>query len=123
MANLLPSLLPNNYMPRLSLGLGVQTTRKVGGGGSPEPTAVLISGAGSGSANGLYSWDGITLINGKPSYIGPESDGFNFSIDWYDVWILSLGGGDSYYLSYNLVNWILGDIGDAPVPTGTLSYS
>jgi hypothetical protein len=109
-------------MPRLFLGLGAQNTRKVGGA-PPTPTAVLISGAGSESTIGLYSWDGVTLINGKPSYIGPESDGLNFSIDWYDVWVLSLGGGDSYYLSYNLVNWTLGDIGESPNPTGTLSYS
>ena len=89
----------------------------------PTPTAVLISGAGSVLAGGLYSWDGVTLTNGKPQYVFPQGVGDDFLIDWYDIWVLSLGGGDPYYLSYNLVNWEIGDIGDPPAPTGTLSYS
>ena len=109
-------------MPRLSLGLGVQNIRKIGGA-EPTPTAVLISDAGSELTDGLYSWDGVTLTNGKPQYVFPQGGGSNFLIDWYDIWVLSLDGGDSYYLSYDLVNWELGDTGDLPAPTGTLSYS
>ena len=111
-------------MPRLFLGLGVSSSSKLPSGGAvPTPTAVLISGAGSELTDGLYSWDGVTLTNGKPAYIGPASGFDNFRIDWYDIWTLSEGGGDSYYLSYDLVNWEIGDIGDSPAPTGTLSYS
>ena len=112
-------------MPSLSLNVGLNNGRKLPftGGAVPTPTAVLISGAGSELTDGLYSWDGVTLTNGKPQYVFPQGGGSNFLIDWYDIWVLSLDGGDSYYRSYNLVNWEIGDIGDGPTPTGTLSYS
>jgi hypothetical protein len=112
-------------MPRICLALGIQNTCKVGGSTPPTPTAVLISGAGTESCDGNYVWDGVTIVNGKPSYFGPEIDGGNFRIDWNGSsdWVLSIGGGDPFYLSSNLINWTQGDNGENPPPTGTLSYS
>jgi len=106
-------------MPRLSLGLGVQNIRKFGGGGSPEPTAVLISGAGTASSNGNYVWDGIAFFNGKRLY----STAIN-SIFWYgSQWVIEdTPFEDITYSSPDLITWAVLN-GAEPAPTGTLSYS
>jgi len=106
-------------MPRLSLGLGVQTIRKVGGGAAPQPTAVLISGAGTESSDGNYVWDGVSLVNGKRQYIFSNNEIFWNGSQWslYDD-----VEGDVVYSSPDLITWAVLN-GAEPVPTGTLSYS
>ena len=109
-------------MPRLSLGLGVQTIRKFGGGGAPIIWKVAIFGAGTTTSNGEYAWDGVTITNGKPQY--NMANGSN--IFWYpdsSEWILAdnLEGIDAYK-STNLTTWT-SEGGSLPVPSSTLSYS
>jgi hypothetical protein len=107
-------------MPRLSLGLGAQTIRKVGGGGAaPQPTAVLISGAGTESSDGNYVWDGVSFIDGKRVYISSGN-----SIYWNGSnWIIEDSiFEDDTYSSPDLITWAVLN-GAEPAPTGTLSYS
>ncbi len=106
-------------MPRLSLGLGVQNTRKVGGGAAPQPTAVLVSGAGTESSNGNYVWNGVSFSNGKRVY---ASSG---NIIYWDgaQWIIEDNiFEESTYSSPDLITWAVLN-GAEPAPTGTLSYS
>jgi len=108
-------------MPRLSLGIGMQSTRKVGGGGSPKPTAVLISGAGTASSNGNYIWDGITFVNGRRYYLSDVNEIF-----WDGVGHWEIGDNTfeaSTYSSPDLIIWTLINGAEEPNPTGTLSYS
>jgi hypothetical protein len=107
-------------MPRLSLGLGVQTIRKVGGGAAPQPTAVLISGAGTESSNGNYVWDGVTFINGKRVYVSSGN-----IIYWNGSnWIIEDNiFEDNTYSSPDLITWEIIGGAEEPAPTGTLSYS
>jgi len=109
---------PLDFMSRLSLGLGVQTIRKVGGS-APQPTAVLISGAGTESSDGNYVWDGVSFVNGKPQYFFSNNEIFWDGSQWilYDD-----SEGDIVYSSLNLIAWAVLD-GAEPAPTGTLSYS
>jgi hypothetical protein len=107
-------------MPRLSLGLGVQNIRKVGGAAAPEPTAVLISGAGTESSNGNYVWDGVSFINGKRAYISVGN------IIYWDgsQWIIEDNiFEDNTYSSSDLIAWEIIGGAEEPAPTGTLSYS
>ena len=96
----------------------MQSTRKVGGGSAPQPTAVLISGAGTSSSNGNYVWDGF--FNEKRLYISAGNELFWNGSQWiiYDSTV-----EENTYSSPNLIAW--GIIGGAeePAPTGTLSYS
>jgi len=109
-------------MPRLSLGLGAQNIRKVGGGGSPEPTAVLISGAGTASSNGNYVWDGATLLNGERYYQTVSNSIFWLSSESY--WFIEdTIFGDNTYRSSDLITWVAINGSADPSPTGTLSYS
>jgi len=103
-------------MPRLSLGLGVQTIRKVGGA-APQPTAVLISGAQIESSDGNYVWDGF--INGKRFYVSSGN-----VIYWNGSnWIIEDSiFEDDTYSSPDLITWAVLN-GAEPAPTGTLSYS
>ena len=106
-------------MPRLSLGLGVQTIRKVGGGSAPQPTSVLISGAGTESSDGNYVWDGVSFIDGKRVYVLSLN-----SIYWVgSQWSLEDNiFEDNTYTSPDLITWAALN-GNLPAPTGTLSYS
>jgi len=112
-------------MPRLSLGLGVQNTRKVGGGAAPSgiPVAstasVVIGNAGAGN-NGTYTkyvpQQLILLNNGVvPLYVniagacyllgGPEDGRILFSPDaqtWDDFYVGSAQCGTPFG------NWKLG---------------
>jgi len=97
----------------------VQNTRKVGGGAAPEPTAVLISGAGTESSNGNYVWDGVSFNNGKRIYV------FSVSSIYWDgsQWIIEDNiFEDNTYSSANLITWAVLN-GAEEAPTGTLSYS
>lgn len=110
---------PLDYMPRLSLGLGVQTIRKVGGGAAPQPTAVLISGAETESSNGNYVWDGVSSANGKRLYSTANNSIFWDGSQWLiDDTIFE----DITYSSPDLITWAA-QYGAEPAPTGTLSYS
>ena len=97
----------------------MQNTRKVGGAAAPEPTAVLISGAGTASSNGNYVW-GESFVNGKRQYFFSNNeiywDGSQWSI-YDDV------EGDVVYSSLNLIAWEIIGGAEEPAPTGTLSYS
>ena len=118
LAQQLPSP-PLDFMPRLSLGLGVQTIRKVGGGAAPEPTAVLISGAGTNSSNGNYVWDGIAFFNGKRHYFSDVNTIYWDGSQWL---IEDTIFEDNTYSSPDLITWAVLN-GAEPAPTGTLSYS
>jgi hypothetical protein len=107
-------------MPRLFLGLGVQNTRKVGGGAAPEPTAVLISGAGTASSNGNYVWDGISFVNGKRFYQTAINSIFWVGSLWeIEDAVLEV----TTYSSPDLITWVSINGSEEPNPTGTLSYS
>jgi hypothetical protein len=106
-------------MPRLSLGLGVQNARKVGGAATPEPTAVLISGAGTESSNGNYVWSG-DFVNGKRQYLFSNNEIFWNGSQWS---IYDDVEGDVAYSSLNLITWAIIGPAEEPAPTGTLSYS
>jgi len=106
-------------MPRLSLGLGVQTIRKVGGGAAPQPTAVLISGAGTDTSDGNYVWDGVSFINGKRLYQTAINSIFWDGSQWL---IEDTLFEDNTYSSPDLITWAVLN-GAEPAPTGTLSYS
>jgi hypothetical protein len=108
-------------MPRLSLGLGVQAIRKVGGGGSPEPTAVLISGAGTPSSNGNYVWDGITFFNGRRHYFYDVNTIFWDGVGHWEIEDIVFEA--TTYSSPNLITWTSINGSEEPNPTGTLSYS
>jgi len=83
-------------MPRLSLGLGVQTVRKVGGGAAPSGislTAPTIYVSGLTFADGGYFSGGVlyspyTLFT--PGYWG----------DTYDVGFVTYGGGQWLFKAY-----------------------
>jgi len=96
----------------------VQTIRKVGGGSAPQPTAVLISGAGTESSDGNYVWN-EAFVNGKRQYVFSNNEIYWNGSQWilYDDTI-----GDSAYSSPDLITWAVLN-GAEPVPTGTLSYS
>lgn len=88
---------------------------------------VSISGAGSSEFNGDYIWDGATLVNSKPLYIGPPPyGGENARIEWSSVdniWYL-IFDIDRIYQSANLTAWARpSGGGDEPAPTGTLFYT
>jgi len=106
-------------MPRLSLGLGVQTIRKVGGGAAPQPTAVLISGAGTDTSDGNYVWDGVSFTNGKRLYQTAINSIFWDGSQWL---IEDTLFEDNTYSSPDLITWAVLN-GAEPAPTGTLSYS
>ena len=108
-------------MPKLSLGLGVQNLRKVGGAPAPtEPTAVLISDAGTATSNGNYVWDGVSFSNGKRLYTTVIN-----SIHWNgSEWLIEdTLYDDNTYSSSNLITWVSINGSQEPPPTGTLSYS
>jgi len=108
-------------MPRLSLGLGAQTIRKVGGGGSPEPTAVLISGAGTASSNGNYVWNGIAFLNGKRHYFSDVNTIFWDGVGHWEIEDIAFEA--TTYSSPDLIAWTSINGSEEPNPTGTLSYS
>jgi hypothetical protein len=109
-------------MPRLSLGLGMQSTRKVGGGSAPKPTAVLISGAGEMTSNGNYVWDGVTLVNGERYYQTVSNSIFWLSSESY--WFIEdIIFDNNTYRSSDLITWVAINGSAGPTPTGTLSYS
>jgi len=106
-------------MPRLSLGLGVQTIRKVGGG---TIFRILISGAGTTTSNGEYAWDGVTISGGKPQYDNPSGS----YIYWDDTWYIYdvIDESTSYAIANSDFsgNWFELD-GIPPAPTSTLYYT
>ena len=106
-------------MPRLSLGLGVQNIRKVGGA-ELEPTAVLISGAGTESSDGNYVWDGVSIVNGKRIYSTAVNAIFWNGSEWF---IEDTIFEENTYSSSNLITWGSINGSSEPAPTGTLSYS
>ncbi len=122
LVGLTPSPSPplDSPMPRLSLGLGVQTIRKVGGGSAPQPTAVLISGAGTESSNGNYVWNGVSFSNGKRQYLFSNNEIYWNGSQWS---IYDDVEGDELYSSLNLIAWEIIGGAEEPAPTGTLSYS
>ena len=105
-------------MPRLSLGLGAQNIRKIGGA-EPEPTAVLISGAGTVTSNGNYVWDGVSFSNGKRLYVTAVNALYWDGSQWI---IEDVIFEENTYASSDLITWVLIS-GLDPAPTGTLSYS
>ena len=103
-------------MPRLSLGLGVQNIRKVGGG---TIFRILISGAGTATSNGEYVWDGFSIQEGKPIYFLDDSDIRFFTDYWY---IYNSGNDTLFYKSLDLITWTI-ENGESPAPTSTLYYT
>ena len=100
-------------MPKLSLGLGVQNLRKVGGG---TIFRILISGAGTASANNEYIWEG-DLLDGRRKYVA------EFSIQFDGGWkIYDSGNDENLYASEDLVTWTVAN-GASPAPTSTLYYT
>jgi hypothetical protein len=101
-------------MPRLSLGLGVQNIRKVGG---RTIFRILISGAGTESSNGEFVKDGV--INGEPFY----SLGINVIYWDGSEWIIEDNiFEDNTYKSADLITWEQVN-GNLPVPSATLYYT
>ena len=84
-------------MPRLSLGLGVQTIRKVGGGGAPPAGDIVVAI----TTNVIVTFGDTSGINyARESYpasvnyfVGSPADGIsfqrlNFNIDQPNIWAL-----------------------------------
>ena len=105
-------------MPKLSLGLGVQNLRKVGGG---TIFRILISGAGTTTSNGEYVWDGVAIVDGKPYYLSGNNELLWDGAQWIIVDQDGLGG-DSSYSSLDLITWST-ENGESPAPTSTLYYT
>ena len=79
-------------MPRLSLGLGVQTIRKVGGGAAPSGISL--------TAPTIYA-SGLTFQNQDPFYSGSLQNPYSLSTLGY--WIDSAGIG---YVLYEIgIGW------------------
>ena len=97
----------------------MQNIRKIGGA-EPEPTAVLISGAGTESSDGNYVWDGVTIINGKRAYLTAINSIYWNGSEWN---IEDTIFEDNTYSSPDLITWVSINGSSNPAPTGTLSYS
>jgi hypothetical protein len=107
-------------MPRLSLGLGAQNIRKIGGVAAPEPTAVLIEGAGTITSDGYYVWDGVSSANGKRLYSTAINSIYWIGSEWQ---IEDTIFEDNTYSSPDLITWVSINGSDEQAPTGTLFYS
>lgn len=83
---------------------------------------VLISGAGTGSSNGEYVWDGVSIINGQRAYGYAPSYASTIYFDG-SVWLLEDGSvEDITYDSLDLISWAQVS-GESPEPTGQLFYT
>lgn len=86
---------------------------------------LVISGAGTSSANGTYIQNG--MLNGKPNYLGPNSNTMFWSTGLF--WIIKSPNSSYYYSTNNVAtpdlvtNWLLDEDGSMPLPqvTGNLS--
>ena len=99
---------------------GSRTPVVASSGAVPEPTAVLISGAGTDSSNGNYVWDGVSFIDGKRLYNTVINSIYWNASEWQ---IEDNIFEDNTYSSSDLITWVSINGSDAQVPTGTLSYS
>jgi hypothetical protein len=107
-------------MPRLSLGLGIQNSRKIKSGGSaPTIWKVAIFGAGDGYSDAEYIWDGSTMSQGKNIYL--NFDGNILSFD--EIWFIDIDGIGTTYTSNDLITWSTGQSLSPPAPLSALSYS
>jgi len=87
-------------------------------GGAPVIWKVAIFGAGTISADSEYVWDGTTLVDGFPVYVG-----LSFVIKYDEGWKIYDSGNDEYlYASDDLITWTQVN-GALPVPSSALSYS
>jgi len=110
-------------MPRLSLGLGIQNSRKIKSGGSaPTIWKVAIFGAGTTTSDGEYVWDGVTISEGKKYYAKGQYDFIQWSEGDGYWFIYDDSFGSNTYSSLDLINWSIID-GASPAPTSALSYS
>lgn len=107
--------------------VGVQTNPGAGvtsSVGPKPPTRIVVSGAGTSAANGIYTFRGVT--SGKPYYnlIGQPSSIGNIAVTWVGVqWTITDGVADTLYESDNVtpfpwqvITWAA-NVGDLPVPT------
>ena len=86
-------------------------------GGAPVIWKVAIFGAGTGSADSEYVWDGTTLVDGFPVYGGP------FVIKYDGGWkIYDSGNDENLYASEDLITWTQVN-GALPAPSSALSFS
>ena len=103
-------------MPRLSLGLGVQNTRKVGGGAAPSginvatTNAIVLSGLTGGyysALNGTYTKSGDPTnvfnggVNGQATgavYFNSDYSGGNR--DGAAIWYGSIFGDAGWWITY-----------------------
>ena len=107
-------------MAQYGYGISVSSSRiSLVASAEPEPSAVLISGAGSVSSNGNYVWGG-DFVNGKRQYLFSNNEIYWNGSQWsiYDDVV-----GDVVYSSLNLIDWEIIGGAEEPAPTGTLSYS
>jgi hypothetical protein len=97
----------------------------VSGDDPPAESDALVASAGTGAANGTYTYTGT--VRGKRYYnLSGTADRVS-SISWEtgDAWYIYGSGGESYYKStedttypWQVVTWTE-DVGDAPAPTVT----
>jgi hypothetical protein len=137
-------------MPRLSLGLGVQTTRKIGGGAAPFSPAdlsglslwlkadagttteaeqfisqIIFSGAGTTTSNGTYT----RASGGTTGFTGPNGNTMNFDIKEAGGFVFQISDATFEDITYNVV--IANDEitaitlvnGESPAPTATTSLT
>jgi hypothetical protein len=107
-------------MPRLSLGLGIQNSRKIKSGGSaPTIWKVAAYGAGLGSSDGEYVWDGTTLTYGYPQYNDLNQ---NYIYKESAFWYMHDSNSDfNSYVSSDLITWSQEEA--LGPPSAILSYS
>lgn len=106
-------------MPRLSLGLGIQNSRKIKSGGAPTIWKVSAYGAGLGTSDSEYVWDGTTLFLGNPQY---NAINLNYIYKESGFWYMHDYASDfNSYISSDLITWSPEEVPNPP--SATLSYS
>ena len=119
LANPLPSLLPNNYMPHYGYGISLSSSRTCvvassgGGTGFGLPAQIIVSGAGS--ANGTYTKTTLAGVytpepnSGTYNYLlgagifyitSPSNSNFNGDYSGND-WVLATGSDSAIIYSEN----------------------
>lgn len=106
----------NLYIPKITQSIAEQIIWKV-----------AIFGAGAASSNGEYVWDGSTINDGKPKYIGPEGLITNNFIEYWlsdNIYVLFDATTETFnYTSIDLISWNDTGEGYDPAPSSALSYS